>query len=234
VSGGYRLADTVAVDADAFAAALRDATTLDGADRLTALETWDAALGYWHGTPFEELGDWTPAIIERARLVEVWHDAREQRCAIALTVGSAGDTVAEAEAMVLAEPLRERRWALLMAALAAAGRRPDALRAYDRARRILANELGISPGTELSRLHASLLREDVDDDVASLTDRGSPPAAIGTGTGRDVEIALVDGPLRELGADGPGRSCRCRGGWPCARRSVSWAVMPSWRRCWMR
>ena len=200
VSGGYRLAHSVAVDADAFVEALRDATTLDSADGLTALEAWDAALDYWHGMPFDELGDWPPAITERARLVELWHDAREQRCAVALTVRPAGDIVAEAEAMVLAEPLRERRWALLMTALAAAGRRPDALRAYDRARRILANELGISPGTELSRLHASLLREDVED-VAAGTARGNPLAAI---VGDGEEIALVIGPLHDRGADEPG------------------------------
>jgi DNA-binding SARP family transcriptional activator len=181
-AGGYRLAEAVAVDADAYAKALRDATTLDGADGLTALEAWDAALGYWHGTPFDELGDWPPAVAERARLVELWHDAREQRCAVALTVRPAGDTVAEAEAMVLAEPLRERRWALLMTALDAAGRRPDALRAYDRARRTLANELGISPGTELSRLHASLLREDVEADAPSAV-RGNRPAAVATNIG---------------------------------------------------
>jgi DNA-binding SARP family transcriptional activator/tetratricopeptide (TPR) repeat protein len=185
VSGGYRLADAVVVDADAFAKALRDAMALDGADGLAALDGWDAALGYWHGTPFDELGDWPPAMTERARLVELWHDAREQRCAVALTLRPAGDNVAEAEAMVLAEPLRERRWALLMTALVAAGRRPDALRAYDRARRVLANELGISPGTELSRLHASLLVEDVEDDVASRVVRGSRPAAIGTNIGRE-------------------------------------------------
>ena len=205
VSGGYRLADVVAVDADAFVASLRDATTLDGADGLAALEAWDAALGYWHGTPFDALGDWPPAVTERARLVELWHGAREQRCAVALTVGPAGDSVAEAEAMVLAEPLRERRWALLMTALAAAGRRPDALRAYDRARRILATELGISPGTELSRLHASLLREDVEVDVAPGTAHGNLPAAISSIIGRTVWAGGA-------AARAPGRSSggRCR------------------------
>jgi DNA-binding SARP family transcriptional activator/tetratricopeptide (TPR) repeat protein len=203
-SGGYRLADAVEVDAGAFAEAVRIATTLDAADGLATLEAWDAAVGHWHGTPFDELGDWPPAITERARLVELWHSALEQRCAVALTVGPAADTVAEAEAMVLAEPLRERRWALLMTALAAGGRRPDALRAYDRARRILANELGISPGTELSRLHASLLREDVADDVAPRAPHANLPAAIATRIGRDEELTLVGGQVHDLGEDEPG------------------------------
>jgi DNA-binding SARP family transcriptional activator len=40
-----------------------------------------------------------------------------------------------------------------MTALHATGRRAEALRTFDRARRALATELGISPGTELVRLH---------------------------------------------------------------------------------
>lgn len=178
VPGGYRLGTGVSVDADAFGDLIRDATTVDRADPVATLAGWDAALSHWHGAPFDELGEWPAVIPERARLIELWYDALEQRCAAALDVRPAGDCVAEAEAMVLAEPLRERRWVLLMTALTAAGRRPDALRAYDRARRILASELGISPGAELSRLHDSLLREDVEPDVVPRSSRGNLPATV--------------------------------------------------------
>ena len=171
------------------------------------LAAWEAALKHWQGEPFNELGDWPPAILERARLIELWHDAVEQRCAAALNVRPAADNVAEAEAMVLAEPLRERRWALLMTALVAAGRRPDALRAYDRARRVLATELGISPGTELLQLHGALLRDDIEADVLRRTDRGNLPAAVASLIGRDEEVALVRGLLddhRLVTLTGPG------------------------------
>jgi DNA-binding SARP family transcriptional activator len=49
------------------------------------------------------------------------------------------------EAAVGAEPLRERRWAQLMPALYRSGRQPDALRAFQRLRRILADELMALP-----------------------------------------------------------------------------------------
>jgi DNA-binding SARP family transcriptional activator len=96
-------------------------------------------------------------VTERVRLTELSAIAREERCAAALAVGASDDVVAEAEALVQAEPLRERRWVLLMQALDGAGRRGEALRTFDRARRTLAVELGISPGHELSRVHAWLL-----------------------------------------------------------------------------
>jgi predicted ATPase/DNA-binding SARP family transcriptional activator len=208
VPGGYRLGAGVAVDADVFVNSVRNATTVDRADSVAAtLAAWDAAVSLWQGVPFDELSDWPPAIPERARLIELWHDALEQRCAAALNVRPAGGCVAEAEAMVLAEPLRERRWVLLMTALAAAGRRADALRAYDRARRILASELGISPGTELSRLHDSLLREDVEPDVIPRSSRGNLPATVSSLIGRDEEIDLVVGLLqghRLVTLTGPG------------------------------
>ena len=48
------------------------------------------------------------------------------------------------------EPLRERRWALLMLALYRCGRQAEALRAFQRARTALA-DLGLEPGPELAR-----------------------------------------------------------------------------------
>ena len=60
--------------------------------------------------------------------------------------------VAELESMVAAEPLRERRWTMLMLALYRCGRQADALRAYQRARTVLGEELGVEPGPELAAL----------------------------------------------------------------------------------
>ena len=57
---------------------------------------------------------------------------------------------AACEAYVAASPLDEHAWCLLVRVLAAAGRRPEALRACERARRILVEELGATPGPELS------------------------------------------------------------------------------------
>ena len=62
--------------------------------------------------------------------------------------------------MVAAEPLRERRWAMLMLAQYRAGRQADALRSYQRARTMLGEELGIEPGSELRALELAVATQD--------------------------------------------------------------------------
>ena len=192
-SGGYRLGDAVVLDVDEFEAAV------DG-------DRWDDAMTSWRGNPFDDVADWGPAEGERARLVERWQQAAEERIATAVAATPGAGAVADAERLVQAEPLRERRWALLMAALDADGRRAEALRTFDRARHTLASELGISPGRELTRLHEEILREDGD------PPHGNLPAPVTPLLGRAGEMNLLtsliaDGRLVTLtGPGGVGKS----------------------------
>ena len=55
------------------------------------------------------------------------------------------------------EPYHEGRWTGLITALAAAGRRADALDAYGRARALLRDRLGIAPGVALEAAHEDVL-----------------------------------------------------------------------------
>ena len=55
------------------------------------------------------------------------------------------------------EPFRETAYHLLMRAHAAAGNRAEALRAYDRCRILLAEELGVSPSPALDHLYGAVL-----------------------------------------------------------------------------
>ena len=188
--GGYCLGLDVTVDVDAFEAAIDAATSTSEAD---AYARWAEALSLWRGTPFEEIGEWAPAESERVRLVELWHRAEEELCAAALAMSPSPTVVAEAERLAHVEPLRERRWALLMTALHATGRRAEALRTFDRARRTLATELGISPGTELVRLHQVLLNDDDEPDPLPETRprTGRLPTAVSSIVGRDELLAQL-------------------------------------------
>jgi predicted ATPase/DNA-binding SARP family transcriptional activator len=214
-AGGYRLADHVELDSERFAAAVQSAGATE--DPATALRRWNDALSLWGGDPFEDLDDWPPAVAERARLVELWDRALEGRCAASLSVLPPAEVIVEAERLVHLEPLRERRWCLLLTALAMSGRRADALRAFDRARRTLATELGISPGVELVSLHESLLSEESapsapGDGTGRPRPKGILPAAVSSILGRDDEVGLVhrlvlEGRLVTLtGAAGVGKS----------------------------
>ena len=79
---------------------------------------------------------------EAARLGELRRDCEEQLAEARLALGEHRSLVGDLEAAVAAEPLRERRWAQLMLALYRSGRQADALRAFQRLRTILADELG--------------------------------------------------------------------------------------------
>src|SRR5207253_9466701 len=94
--------------------------------------------------------------LEERRLaaVEEWLEA-------ALAAGRAGEVVAELEALVRRHPLREGLHGLLMRALYESGRQADALGAFQSARRVLVEELGIDPSPQLQELQARILRQEV-------------------------------------------------------------------------
>jgi DNA-binding SARP family transcriptional activator len=156
VGDGYRLGADVEVDIERFERAVRDALKESGASTAR----WDGALEWCGGEPLDDFDHWRPADGRRAQLDELRSVAIEARWEAALEEGSASDLLPDLEAFVAEDPLRERRWALLLAAYQRAGRTADGLRAFERGRRTLAEELGVSPGPELVAAYESLLREE--------------------------------------------------------------------------
>jgi YVTN family beta-propeller protein len=145
------------------------------------------ALGLWRGRAFEEFLDTDVGAAESDRLAELRLGALEDRIEAELRLGRHRELVAELEGLVRDQPLRERLWAQLMLALYRSGRQADALLAYQRARKVLVEELGIDPGAELRRLHSAILAQDpgLDLPTPAEADR-SPKLAFGQEEGAQV------------------------------------------------
>src|SRR5918996_1245465 len=94
------------------------------------------------------------------RLEELRLSIIEDRVDAELALNRHSELVGELEALVAEHPLRERIRGQLMLGLYRTGRQADALHAYQEARRVLLEELGIDPGPALQRLHGAILRQE--------------------------------------------------------------------------
>jgi predicted ATPase/DNA-binding SARP family transcriptional activator len=158
---GYLLdIDDQAVDAQRFEQLVGRARDQMTSDPEAASRTLADALALWRGPTLADVPDSEVMSSVRARLDELRATAMEDRVDAELARGRHQRLVPELEALVAQEPLRERRWGQLMLALYGAGRQADALRAFQRARDTLADQLGIEPGPELRRIEAAVLAQD--------------------------------------------------------------------------
>jgi DNA-binding SARP family transcriptional activator len=159
---GYRLrAQPETVDAVRFERLASEGhNLLDAHDPWAAIDRFDRALGLWRGEAladfrFEQFVDATVS-----RLDELRAAVEEDRVVAQLAVGDHTGAVRAAERLIGVHPFRERLRALQMVALYRSGRQADALRAFDAARRVLADELGLQPGPELQALVQQVLAHD--------------------------------------------------------------------------
>jgi len=157
-----------------------------GADPRERAEKLRAALALWRGPALEDLAFEPFARDEVGRLEEARLAALEQRIEADLELGSAGELVGELEQLIAEQPLRERFRAQLMLALYRAGRQADALEAYQDARRVLMDELGLEPSEELRALQQAILQQD-----ASLGAAGAAAAERGPDR-RTVTVLFCD------------------------------------------
>jgi DNA-binding SARP family transcriptional activator len=206
VDGGYALGAGVITDVESVDGLITRGLdlALDPRERVDALTR---ALDAWIGSPFRGLDDWAPARAESARLGERRARAEEEWLALRLELGAPDAIVAELEAAVAAQPLREQRWALLVRALRDSGRTADALEALDRARRVLALELGVRPGAMLQALEDELLAATASpvDDLALRLERHLEAAAAAEADGDPRRAAKELGAAAELARE-TGRS----------------------------
>ncbi|MGX7825674.1 BTAD domain-containing putative transcriptional regulator [Actinokineospora sp. 24-640] len=202
---GYRL--VADVDIARFEQGVADGRAAVRAGRYgEAAAVLRAALGLWRGTPLGGVGDVGFATAAVVRLGELRTAAVEDRIEADLHLG--GQVIGELRSAVAEQPLRERPAGLLMRALAVAGRQAEALSAYDRIRRDLAEQLGVEPSAELRELHLAVLR-------GELTPRRGTrlPAPLTSFVGRTSELAELRGLLarrRLVTLVGPGGAGKTR------------------------
>lgn len=179
LDGGYRLAlGDDALDAD------RARTLLARAHaEPDALDLLREARALWRGPALAGLTEVAALAAPAVALDDLYREVADRLVACAVETGRLGDAVDLAAESVAADPLREPAVLLLVRALAAAGRAPEALRAAHAYRRRLAEETGLDPSPTLGALEQA-----VAGGTAVSAAAARPPTRL---IGREV-------PLREL------------------------------------
>jgi DNA-binding SARP family transcriptional activator len=172
-----------------------------------AADALGEALGLWRGPA---LGDVVLRGLCRsqvAQLEERRMAALEERVEADLRRGRHADVTSELQALVVANPLRERLRAQLMFALYRSGRQAEALAVYRHGRQLLTEELGLEPGPALQRLEHAILAADpaLEPPEPTTVADGSPsvvanppchlPADLADFTGRQQALAALTGLL---------------------------------------
>jgi DNA-binding SARP family transcriptional activator len=163
---GYVLrADRESIDVHRFTGLVAEAAPLPAKERAAKLRE---ALALWRGPALADLASEPALTFEADRLEDLRLAALEQRIEADLELGGHAGLIAELEALIAEEPLRERLRGQLIVALYRSGRQAEALEVYRETRRVLVEELGIEPSPALRELEQAILRQDI-----ALT----PPAA---------------------------------------------------------
>ncbi|MCA2241076.1 FHA domain-containing protein [Mycobacterium sp. WUMAC-067] len=119
-----------------------------------------AALAQWRGPVLEDLADFRFVDAFATSLVEEKILAHTAKAEAEIACGRAFTVITELEALTREHPYRERLWAQLMTAYYLTDRQSDALAAYRRVQRSLADDLGIDPGQNLRTLNDRILRQE--------------------------------------------------------------------------
>jgi DNA-binding SARP family transcriptional activator len=152
-----RVPDATEVDVEQAAADIAYARGLPPADAARLLER-AARLARQPFLP-ESDRDWVRNRRTGLRAVRV--RALEALCEARMAEGRAGEAATVATELVELDQFNEPAHRLLVTALARGGNRAQALLAYERCRRLLADELGVDPSPETKTTYIALLTVDV-------------------------------------------------------------------------
>ncbi|MGQ7785745.1 AfsR/SARP family transcriptional regulator [Nesterenkonia sp. K-15-9-6] len=144
------------LDSDRFRRLMREAHQVMASDPARAVDLLRTSLDLWTGRPYQGL-DHPLLTGEAERLEELRLCALEDLHHTEIVRGRTDAVTAELPALLREHPLRERLYEIQMLGQALTGRRADALATYRKARRTLAEELGVEPGVRLRRLEQDVL-----------------------------------------------------------------------------
>ena len=207
----------------------------DGAPQ-TARDALAKALTLWRGTPLADAGDAAYATAPAVRMLEQRLDAQTDLIEAELRLGRGVDVIGDLDALLAANPLRERLAGQLMRALAAAGRTADALAVFERLREALADQLGVDPGAEVLALQLAVLRGEIEPEITApvVSRRNSNlRASLTSFIGRQEELARVSALLesgRLVTIVGPGGAGKTRlaneiaAGWVSRKADGVWLI----------
>ncbi|MFV2000752.1 MAG: BTAD domain-containing putative transcriptional regulator, partial [Acidimicrobiia bacterium] len=224
---GYVLdAHTTSVDASRFDALTIDArTAFEDGNTADAAALIDEALTLWRGPALSDFRYEEFAQSEAVRLDDARLAAEELRIDIALSDGRHDEEVPRLTQLTIEHPLREGLWIRQMTALYRNGQQTEALRAYQKARRALA-EIGVEPSEELRKLEQRILDRDPGLDAPRRRSARTPnnlPNQPNELIGRDeavVDVLERMDTSRLVTLSGPGGSGKTRLSIEVARRSL--------------
>ncbi|ACU74691.1 transcriptional regulator, SARP family [Catenulispora acidiphila DSM 44928] len=171
-------------------------------------------LRLWRGTPYQDVPVPRLHREDAAALDAVRVQLTELTVEADLRLGRGDSAISTLMRLTEQEPLRESFSEKLMMALAAQGRRAEALAVFHRARKVLRENLGIDPGPDLARAHHDVLAASGGDRPASAAASAAAASATGSAaasperirvrgprqlppaarhfTGREAELAAMD------------------------------------------
>ncbi|MGI8692876.1 MAG: AfsR/SARP family transcriptional regulator [Geodermatophilaceae bacterium] len=142
-----------------------------------AVTCYERALGLWRGPTLADVSCGPITSAAAVRLDQHRVTTQERRVAALLGLGQVTRAIAETKALVIRQPHNEVLHGVLMRALAARGRRYEALDRYSRFRVSLHEQLGVRPSLAMRVLHQRVLETDV---VAQMSENSGGRSARST------------------------------------------------------
>ncbi len=151
----------------------------------------------WRGRALADVPPSPYVDAEAGRLNELSLAALELRIEADIGCHRGSLAIPDLRRLLTDQPLKEKLWLLLIRALDGAGRHAEALGAYEQARTVIADQLGVDPGPELQQAFQRLLSSGVA--PAPAAEEEKRPAA----RGRQSAPAKRNGRKQQAGVGAP-------------------------------